>query len=364
MSEKASQKPHIPSVGNQKDPSRKGIDKSSLASKDPASIDSLQGAFDSGSYISGSSMASEEDTLETCVAFIEQKSSMLKQKTAVLTLLSGNEKGLVIEIPSDQQLVIGRSKDADVHIKDATISRKHATIGVDGTGSVILTDLNSTNGTFVNEKKVTRAVLNNNDKLRLGDNVYFKFGFADAIDKEYMENLYESAHIDFLTGAHKRDFFWNQFQTELRNSNELNKPLSLMIADIDFFKKINDTYGHPAGDYILRGIVQILSKTIRRGNLVGRYGGEEFIFYLKDTPEDGALIFANRVRDEIEHHPFEFDGKKIQITISIGLTTNFSNGQYNKPAEEMLKEADAFLYKAKQNGRNRVEGKITTTAQK
>jgi diguanylate cyclase (GGDEF)-like protein len=124
------------------------------------------------------------------------------------------------------------------------------------------------------------------------------------------------------------------------------------MADVDFFKKVNDTYGHMAGDHILREMGRLMMGILRKGDLGGRYGGEEVIFFLRETPLPGAVSFAERVRKIVESHPFIHEGKKIPITISMGVATSVGDN-FSSP-DSLIKAADEFLYKAKQSGRNRV----------
>ena len=124
------------------------------------------------------------------------------------------------------------------------------------------------------------------------------------------------------------------------------------MGDLDHFKKINDTYGHLAGDYVIKELGSQILSCLRKGDVVGRYGGEEIIFLLRETPLRGAHTFAEKMRKLIENHPFIYEGKKIPVTISLGLAS-FTMDNY-KSTSEFIKVADDFLYKAKQSGRNKV----------
>src|SRR5467141_2609706 len=158
------------------------------------------------------------------------------------------------------------------------------------------------------------------------------------------------ATTDGLTGLLNRRTFNAQLLGRLREAQRYNRPLSLLLLDIDHFKKVNDTYGHPAGDAVLRGIAGILQKQARETDIVARYGGEEMALILPETDAAGAHAIAERIRKAVgaTSHPTEQGA--IQVTVSIGLATSPCPGD----AEAVLEAADKALYRAKQGGRNRV----------
>ena len=126
---------------------------------------------------------------------------------------------------------------------------------------------------------------------------------------------------------------------------------SVMMFDIDFFKKVNDTYGHLAGDYILKELATIVKKSLRKSDICGRFGGEEFLILLPNTKASGALKLATKLNKLVREHSFEHDNKTIPIKISLGITTVSHSDSYNS----IVQRCDEALYKAKENGRDRVE---------
>ena len=155
---------------------------------------------------------------------------------------------------------------------------------------------------------------------------------------------------DPLTKLFNRRHFEEEFEREYKRAKRYKSDLSLAVIDIDFFKKINDTYGHSCGDYVLKEIAYIMNKNFRQTDNIFRYGGEEFIVILTETPSQTAQVPLERLRKKIENNNFRFDNKDLKVTISIGVTsdTSFEN------AWEMFDDADKALYKAKENGRNRI----------
>ncbi len=177
-----------------------------------------------------------------------------------------------------------------------------------------------------------------------------RFECITDILKEYEEK----AIYDPLTGCFNKGETQTFLKKLLANYIRYRKePFSIIMIDVDFFKKINDTYGHLAGDYILKEIANIIKNNIRESDICGRFGGEEFIIILPNTKLAGAIKTAERLREAIEKHKFRFERKDIKVTASFGVT---SSG-INDSIESLISRADEALYEAKRKGRNRVEFK-------
>lgn len=178
--------------------------------------------------------------------------------------------------------------------------------------------------------------------------------FADVTEQVgLMQKLWESATKDSLTGTYNRDCFWKLCHKTLKQLIEEQKPFALIIIDLDDFKKINDTYGHQAGDQVLRETAQILQKGIRPNDILARLGGEEFIIFLPETLPDTANKIAQRLRHLIEENPITIDNNTvIRVTGSFGVTGNSCPG--NDVLDKVIKQADIAMYQAKKAGKNRV----------
>lgn len=159
------------------------------------------------------------------------------------------------------------------------------------------------------------------------------------------------SETDALTKLNNRRCFENCFDKEFARAKRYGNKLSIGIIDVDFFKKINDTYGHLCGDYILQEVAYNIVNNFRQTDFVFRYGGEEFTVILTETSAESAQIPFERLRKTIEEQVFKYDNKDIKVTISAGISSNTEL----QDAWDMLDEADKALYKAKNNGRNRVE---------
>lgn len=167
---------------------------------------------------------------------------------------------------------------------------------------------------------------------------------------QYTEKEFMSV-LDGLTGLYNRRQLEISLEQEHNRCKRHLSDFSLAILDIDFFKKVNDTYGHQYGDYVLKTVADLMKQAFRKTDLLYRYGGEELVMIMPETNIEGAIIPVQRLRRMVEEYDFEYNNVKAKVTVSIGLTMNYQ--EFNTPAD-MLKSADEALYKAKESGRNRV----------
>jgi diguanylate cyclase (GGDEF)-like protein len=265
---------------------------------------------------------------------------------------SGPSMGRRYSLASTTAVVIGRGADCAIHIDDHSVSRKHARIEPTAHGYAA-EDLGSTNGTFVDDKPITRQVLEDGDYLRVGNCIY-RYLAGGNIEAEYHEEIYRLAIIDGLTDVPNKRFLLEFLARELSRSTRHNRPLSLLLFDLDRFKSINDEHGHLCGDYVLRELSAQLKGVIRAEELLARYGGEEFAVVLPECTRENALVAGERLRGLVEKHAFRFDDLPIPVTVSVGVAST-AGGEPVTP-EDLLERADQQLYAAKGAGRNRVCG--------
>jgi len=256
------------------------------------------------------------------------------------------------------EVVMGRSSEAAFQVDDDGISRKHAKVVMGATGHFQLVDLGSTNGTYLNGNRVSVAELSDGDKIQIGSNTVIKFSIQDQLEEQYQRSIYESATRDGLTRIFNKKYFLDTLRKEFAYCLRHRVPLSMLMFDVDHFKKINDTYGHQAGDYVLARIAQRVTDTIRVEDLFARYGGEEFALMLRESSDDQALICAERCRKAIDGSDFNFGGTPIKVTISVGIAT-LLDSDFSQP-DDLIAAADKYLYRAKRAGRNRVDGKMVS----
>ena len=250
------------------------------------------------------------------------------------------------------EYVVGRDTDASFVVSRSSVSRQHARIRRSDDGNWWVEDLGSTNGTFVNESRIQRQQLADTDQVRFGDAIY-KFLSGTNIESAYHEAIHNMAIQDGMTGIHNRRFFMEFLDREIAVANRHGHPLTLVMFDVDHFKHVNDTYGHLAGDAVLKDLAGRIRPRIRREDLFARYGGEEFACVLPSTQLPGGVVFADHLRLIIAERPCSFDGTLIPFTISLGVTT-LSGREMDIDAAALIKRADDNLYAAKHRGRNRV----------
>ncbi len=246
---------------------------------------------------------------------------------------------------------IGRLPEFEVLLDFEGVSRRHARIGRDASGWFV-EDEGSTNGTFVNDVRVQKQVLSDGDLIRVGVAIV-KFLAGSEVEAAYHEAIHTLAIVDALTGLSNRRAFTEFVDREIARSLRHQSPLSLVMVDIDHFKKINDEHGHLAGDAVLRELGRRLKPRIRKEDMVARYGGEEFACVLTGTPRTGALVFAKAVHMLISAMPFPIEGGSLRVTLSMGLAE--MDGTTPSTVDELVARADEKLYAAKRNGRNRIE---------
>ena len=272
------------------------------------------------------------------------------EKRPCLVMVRGDYIGQVYELSKDV-IMVGRSDDVDLVISDSSISRKHAMI-VHRPDGFFLSDLGSTNGSFVNKEVVDEPLpLHEGDKVAIGQ-VVFKFTYQDKDDTEYHLMLRNMAIKDGLTRIYNKRYFMEVLEKECEYNRRNQVGLALILFDIDHFKQINDTWGHPAGDYILKSLSQLIETEARGYDVFARYGGEEFAFLLRGAPLAAAVNLAERVRQEIASHVFVYDEVELKVTVSHGVA--HWDGHEPKEDIELIEAADKLLYKAKESGRNRV----------
>jgi len=287
-----------------------------------------------------------DETVVTTIGAMEG----VNKKEPAMDILGGPAMGRQI-ILGEGETVWGRSNDADILVEDEAISRYHFKIKVKDKICTI-EDLNSTNGTFVNGARIKQHILQPNDKIQISSVTVLRFSYVDPIDTDVHKRIYEMALFDPVTQAHTKRYFLDRIQHEFAHSLRRNFPLSLVIYDLDHFKKVNDTYGHPAGDYVLQKVAEVTRSLVRREDIFARYGGEEFVILMRDTTEENATALADRLRETIENFPYVFENKNISVTVSMGVAC-LENNNFEKVGD-FIQLADRCLYHSKSQGRNRV----------
>lgn len=245
---------------------------------------------------------------------------------------------------------IGRAANCDLFCDDPSISRRHAEI-LKTCDGFFLQDCNSTNGTFVDGRQITKTKLADNVQIRIGNHI-FKFLADDSIESQYHETVYNMMTKDGLTGTYNKRYMVETLEREFERSRYYGRPFSVIMMDIDFFKKLNDTHGHLAGDEVLQQFAARVQRLCKRDQILARFGGEEFAILLSETKLENATIFAEKVRALIADQSFECTAGSLPVTASIGVAE--MDPKSHSTFADLLEKADQHLYQAKQSGRNRV----------
>ncbi len=271
---------------------------------------------------------------------------------AALVCIAGRMSGTSFQVDTSE-CVLGRVEKCQIRIDDTGISRTHAKIVVDG-DTYTLSDFGSTNGTMCNGVPVIQPVqLKHGDRIQVGPKALFRFELRGELEANMQSHLYDLVTRDALTKAYNRRFFMDRLKSEWAWAKRHERACVLLMLDVDHFKRVNDTYGHAAGDMVLRELARLMEKAIRIEDVFARIGGEEFCFLARDTEKTTGMVVAERFRQMIESHAFAFNEERIPVTVSIGVAV--STDDKISSSDELLAKADEWLYQAKKLGRNRVE---------
>ncbi len=286
-------------------------------------------------------------------ATLKKELATARDVEACLIIIRGTPQGHRFFL-TQPEMTLGRDASADITINDQSISRKHAKITKDPGGKIYVTDLGSANGSLINDKKLAPnepRPLAKEDMIKLGSTV-MKFLPQGELETLYLGNLGDAAHTDALTKIYNKRYLMEVLEVEFKRAKALHTDFSILFFDLDHFKKVNDTHGHDAGDYVLKEFANLVrTNHIRPKDVFARYGGEEFILLLANTGVKDATDIAERVRSAIETHAFIYEGKRLAVTSSMGVA-ELKTGI--ESANSLLKQADQALYAAKNSGRNRV----------
>jgi len=256
-----------------------------------------------------------KDQTETKPAVPPESDKEQKRNLAYLVVLAGVSAGEMFKL-QEETTVVGRGPKVAVRLNDEGVSREHCRFVRQGE-KIVVEDLGSTNGTFCNGVRIERRELTDGDKIMVGSTTILKFTYHDYLDEVFQRQMYESALRDGLTKVFNKKYFTDYLEKEFAFADRHGGPLALIFIDIDFFKKINDSNGHQAGDFVLAELSQMMTLLLRTEDVLARFGGED-----------------------------------IPVTISLGIVAIPESGITDHNA--FLAAADRALYEAKRSGRNRV----------
>ncbi|HEX2873438.1 MAG TPA: GGDEF domain-containing protein [Polyangiaceae bacterium] len=271
---------------------------------------------------------------------------------AVLFAIAGPHQGAVFPLHGTS-VWIGRGSRVDVDLEDDAVSTRHALVTRRSDG-LFLQDGHSTHGTFVNDEPVQMPrLLVDGDHVRVG-NTILRFSMLDELEEHALTQLFELTIHDPLTHAYNRRYLTTHLRHELAFAARQAQSIGLLLIDIDYFKRVNDNFGHRVGDVVLQLVAASIQRTLRPYDALCRYGGEEFVVVARDISLRNAEILAERIRHNIEAMHFDAASASASVTVSIGVTTTTPTGDPGE-AEHLLQLVDEALYAAKDAGRNRVK---------
>lgn len=270
-----------------------------------------------------------------------------------LIVLSGPQFGEVFDLDPGKEFLLGRHPDAHVWIRDDGVSRRHATLAIGADGTAHLSDLGSANGTWIDGARVSEHTIRDGNRFQLGAHTTVKFVASDDADAEYQRMLVHGALHEPLTGLYNRRHFAERLAAELAASRRHGRPVSLLLADVDHFRRVNDAHGRLAGDEALKMVAWVLQGAVRKEDVVARFGGEEFVILARETGAAGAKALAERIRKAVERSRCTFDGRELQVTLSVGVAVaTGAQPPDGSPDQQLLDAADRALAQAKEGGRN------------
>ena len=247
---------------------------------------------------------------------------------------------------------IGRDQDNDLVLLDEGVSRRHARVERSRDGWIVM-DVGSRNGTLLNGKPLTGVErLNNGDVIKVGS-AMVKYLSGQDVETSMWEEVFQLAITDNLTGLRNRRRFDEVLATECGRERRHGRSLSLVMLDIDYFKRVNDRHGHPAGDAVLAQLGQLIRERVRGHDLAARVGGEELAILMPETDLPSARAVAEELRLAVQAQVIDYAEKSIRVTVSIGCAEYAMDDV--DPAS-FVRRCDAQLYAAKSAGRNRVCG--------
>jgi diguanylate cyclase (GGDEF)-like protein len=269
---------------------------------------------------------------------------------AILLELHGPQPGAVFSIP-ESGITIGGSSSADVFLNDDSVSQQH--VRVTFNGNPYVEDLASQTGTFINGERVERRKqLLDGDYISVGQRIIFKFSMVDEFEEQAHRALFELTMRDPLTQLYNRQYFDDSLFREFMFAQRHGTELGLLLIDVDHFKQINDTHGHPTGDAVLKLVASKVQETMRSEDAIARYGGDEFVIIVRASSLQSLESLAARTCERVRTARIVSE-LGLPVTISIGVACLSKTTPYASP-RALLLAADDALYAAKEAGRDGV----------
>lgn len=273
--------------------------------------------------------------------------------TPALAQSAGPQAEAVYWLSSGKVLAIGRAADNDVCIRDQGVSQHHARVSATADGAIVIEDLGSTNGTYVNGERITRQTLRDGDTVLIRPRHVLKFCYQANPAPEPADRDGADADRDALTGLYARHYLLMRMDEDFFRAKTRNEDLALLLFDVDHFEQITETHGPAAGDMVLREVATVVSAVLGREDVFARYEDHSFGALLCNQADAAAVVLAQRIRRAVKYHPFLHDGGRIYVTVSLGIGILAKN---MKSPMDLISEVKSNLAKARRAGRDSING--------
>ncbi|HET6466091.1 MAG TPA: GGDEF domain-containing protein [Nitrospiria bacterium] len=299
-------------------------------------------------------MDQQDQTQTVNIKTLRRSRAQPDRGTPALIVMVGGDLGKVFQFDQEDK-TIGRDVEAEISLRDSLVSRRHAQVyrqKAEDSDAIyyVIVDLHSTNGTFVNGERISKAFLRDGDKIQIG-NTMLKFTFHDETDHRYQQEIQRRIQLDELTGLLSLNSFYERLERRLKQAQRSQSRVTILMMDLDGLKAVNEKHGHLAGSFLIKRVGRILHVQLGRLGEVGRYGGDEFIAFVPDLETEAILARLEKLRAAIAEHRFTFKNKTVRITLSMGLATFPWDGH---SVEALVTAADAALFSAKRQGKNQI----------
>ncbi len=264
-----------------------------------------------------------------------------------LVVVFGSSMGARFKLAQEETSIVGRLPECDLPLQEPAVSRLHCELRKLDDGQFELRDLGSCNGTYVNNVQVSRCELKHGDMIRVGLST-LKFIREGSMESAFFEAATHGINLDDLTGAFNKEYLDEVLQQNIYCYHRYTIPMCVAVFDVDDFKKVNDTFGHLAGDDVLRGICKLFQGAIRRTDMLARMGGDEFALVLPMTEISEAELCVTKLLRLLRAQSFGDRG--LRITVSLGLV---ECNDKTKTVKNLLAEADLKLHEARRQGDHR-----------
>ena len=278
------------------------------------------------------------------------------ERRPYLLVLSGPQLGEIFPLDPEREFVLGRDPACEIRLRDTGVSRRHAGV-VAGHRGARLRDMGSTNGVFVEGIQVADCELQDGQRVQMGMHTALKYCLCDDLEIGYQRRLAEGALLDPETGLFNRRHFDDRFSAELVTSSRYTRPMSLLLVDVDGFRRVNETHGRAAGEEALGLVSRWVKSAVRREDTLARVSGEQFGVVARETPLSAGRALGERIRKAVERGHISVRGQELMLTVSVGVVGIDAIGSYSAPRTEtaVLGLAEAALRRALDSGGNRVE---------